>query len=247
VLALVGSGEYLPPMESVDRELLLRVSPQVRLLRVPPAARLNRPAPRVEAGRPPRVVCLATAAGREGEERIDYWSRLGVDHFQRLGASAESVPVLDTASANNPVLAARIAEADLIYLSGGSPGYLHQTLAGSLAWQAILGVHQAGGVVAGCSAGAMVMSESFIAFPGWKTGFGLLPGVTVIPHFDELGGRTLAVLSQPQRPRLTIVGVERNTALWVDGDHWEVLGSGGVTVWTDSRRVRYTAGPMPRV
>jgi cyanophycinase len=229
VLALVGSGEYLPPMDPVDTELMARL------------------APRVGAGHVPRVVCLATAAGREGAERIAYWSNLGVDHFQHLGALAEAVPVVDSASANDPALAARIAAADWVYLSGGSPGYLHESLAGSLAWQAILGVHQAGGVVAGCSAGAMVLGESFIAFPGWKAGFRLLPGVTLIPHFDELGGRTLAVLSQPQRPRLTIVGVERNTALVVHGDQWEVLGSGGVTVWTAAQRIRYTAGPMPRV
>jgi hypothetical protein len=55
MLALVGSGEYLPPIEPVDRQLINRL----------PA--------------PVRVVCLPTAVGTEGDERIDYWSRLGVD------------------------------------------------------------------------------------------------------------------------------------------------------------------------
>ena len=70
-LALVGSGEYLPPMEPVDRQLLQTV----------PAN--------------PRVVCLPTAAGTEGPERIAYWSDLGVNHFRRLGADALAVPVID--------------------------------------------------------------------------------------------------------------------------------------------------------
>ena len=48
------------------------------------------------------MVCLPTAAGTEGSERIAYWSRLGVDHFTRLGASAEAVPVIDRASADDP-------------------------------------------------------------------------------------------------------------------------------------------------
>ena len=46
MLALVGSGEYLPPMDPVDRILLSRLPG------------------------PPRVVCLPTAAGTEGAERI---------------------------------------------------------------------------------------------------------------------------------------------------------------------------------
>ena len=69
MLALVGSGEYLPPIEAVDRALL---------------ERLDGPA---------RVVCLPTAAGTEGAERIRYWSELGVRHFARLGAAAEAVGV----------------------------------------------------------------------------------------------------------------------------------------------------------
>lgn len=50
MLALVGSGEYLPPMEAVDRYLLGLLKTEAH------------------------VICLPTAAGREGSERIDYWS-----------------------------------------------------------------------------------------------------------------------------------------------------------------------------
>src|SRR5438270_572047 len=59
-VALVGSGEFLPAMEPVDAALL--------------------------AGRPTRAVFLPTAAGPEGPERVDYWLRLGADHYRRLGA-----------------------------------------------------------------------------------------------------------------------------------------------------------------
>ena len=69
--ALVGSGEYLPPMEAVDRALVSQVPG------------------------PPRVVCLPTAAGTEGTPRIDYWMQLGVEHFTRLGVQVESLPVIN--------------------------------------------------------------------------------------------------------------------------------------------------------
>ena len=101
-LALVGSGEYLPPMEPVDRWLLGRLEGE------------------------PRVVCLPTAAGTEGSERIAYWSRLGVEHFARLGARAEAVEVIDRASADDEGRAARIRAANFVYLSGGKPDYLFE-------------------------------------------------------------------------------------------------------------------------
>jgi cyanophycinase len=113
MLGLVGSGEYLPPIASVDRELIRRLAA------------------------PMRVVCLPTAAGTEGHERIEYWSRLGVDHFTGLGVQAQALAVIDRASADDPALAAVVAQANFVYLSGGKPDYLHRTLDGSLVWKAI--------------------------------------------------------------------------------------------------------------
>ena len=219
--ALVGSGEYLPAMEPLDRVLISR-SPE-----------------------PARVVCLPTAAGTEGPERIAYWSRLGVDHFSRLGASAAAVPVIDRASAGDPDLAAAIAGANLIYLSGGKPDYLYQTLAGSLAWEAIQAVLAGGGLLAGCSAGAMILGEKFFGFPGWKPGFNFLPGATILPHFDEIPHAMIKSMRVLAGKTITLLGIEGNTALVGSGEQYEVLGSGGVTVWSRTSKTRYTRGPLP--
>lgn len=227
MLALVGSGEYLPPMEVVDRELLRRLPGEAK------------------------VVCLPTAAGTEGDERIGYWSDLGVKHFSRLGAPVEALRVIDRESANDAGLAAVIAEANFVYLSGGKPDYLYRTLEGSRVWEAICGVLAAGGLLAGCSAGAMIMGEKFYGFPGMRQGFNLLPGVTVIPHFDEMRGELVHSIRLLTRHDLTILGVEGYTALFVDGlpggrpASGEVLGSGGVTVWNRANKNRYTQGETP--
>jgi cyanophycinase len=221
MLALVGSGEYLPPIEPLDRELI---------------GRLPGPA---------RVVCLPTAAGTEGSERIAYWSRLGVDHFARLGAPAAAVPVIDRVSANDPDLAAAIAGANFVYLSGGKPDYLYQTLAGSLAWEAIRSVLTAGGLLAGCSAGAMILGEKFFGFPGWKSGFNFLPGATIIPHYDEIPQAMIRSMRALTGKDTTLLGIEANTALVGSGERFEVLGSGGVTVWTRASKTRTTRGPLP--
>lgn len=220
LIALVGSGEYLPAMELVDRNLL---------------ARLTEPA---------RVVCLPTAAGTEGPERIDYWARLGVDHFQRLGVAAQTVPVIDRASADNADFAAIVASASFVYLSGGKPDYLYQSLAGSAVWAAIETMLARGGILAGCSAGAMILGEKFFGFPGWRQGFGYVPGATIIPHFDEIP----ALMVQSMRlfaGDMTVLGIDGNTALVHHSDGYEVVGAGGITVWNKAGKIRYTQGLLP--
>src|SRR5579859_6724324 len=221
MLALVGSGEYLAPMEAVDRALIERLKT------------------------PARVVCLPTAAGTEGEERIAYWSRLGIEHFTRLGAEVQAVPVIDRRSANDAKLAGIVAQANFVYLSGGKPDYLFRVLKGSRTWEAIQGVLTEGGILAGCSAGAMIMGEKFFAFPGWKQGFNFLSGMTIVPHFDEIPEAMLAPIRPIMARGLTLLGIEGNTALVKNGSTTEVLGSGGVTIWNQSGKMRYTQGPLP--
>jgi cyanophycinase len=220
-LAMVGSGEYLPGMDEVDRALLARLPGK------------------------PSVVCLPTAAGTEGEERIHYWSHLGIEHFQGLGAKVEALPVVDRASANDPTLAGKIAASNFVYFSGGNPNYLMDCLAGSLVWGAVQEVLAGGGLLAGCSAGAMIQGEKFYGFPGWKAGFALLPGATILPHYDEVPEFLVRVMRPFSPGDLVLIGVEGYTALLVDGGRYEVLGSGGVTIWTKNKKVRYTHGILP--
>jgi cyanophycinase len=224
MLALVGSGEYLPTMDPVDCELLRRL----------PALT--------------RVVCLPTAAGTEGRERIEFWSRLGVEHFTQLGVPVDSIPIIDRESANETKFATLINLSNFVYLSGGKPDYLYATLKDTLAWEAIRSVLSKGGLLAGCSAGAMVQGEKILGWRGGTTnsGFGLLPGTVVIPHYDEIPKAMVAFLRMLMGRQWTIVGIEANTALFQSSDnHFEVLGNGGVTVWKTAGSHRYTSGPVP--
>ncbi len=223
MLALVGSGEYLPAMEPVDRELIRRLA------------------------EPPRVICLPTAAGQEGPERIGYWSQLGVEHFTRLGAEAQALPVIDRASAHDSELARAVEGANFVYLSGGKPDYLYKTMTGSPVWAAIESVLARGGILAGCSAGAMIMGEKIVGFPvlKLKPGFNYLPGIVIMPHFDEIPQSMRTLVHTLTGPKRILVGIEGNTALVVSEARLEVLGSGGVTVWNRSAPARYTEGPLP--
>ncbi len=219
-LALVGSGEYLPPIEPLDR-LLLEKLPG-----------------------PARVVCLPTAAGTEGDERVRYWMDLGVKHFTGLGVeSAVSLPVIDRITASDPALAEWVRNANFVYLSGGKPHYLFLTLENTPVYEAIAGVLKKGGVVAGCSAGAMIFGEDIPGSPfpwSWQAGFNYLPGTMILPHFDELPRALLAAFA-PFAGKLTVVGVEGNTALLCTNSGCEVAGAGGVTLIHGGEQKRYTA------
>ncbi len=218
-LAMVGSGEYLPGMDAVDTLLLEKV------------------------GDSPRVVCLPTAAGLEGAATIQRWSRMGVDHFSRLGAQAEAVEVIDRKSADDPANADKVRAANFVYLSGGDPTHLHKTLDGTKTWEAITSVLEQGGVVAGCSAGAMIWGERIPSWPSiipWHNAFNYLPGTVIMPHYDEFGdnwGR----LIKPLAGKSTLLGVDGYTALMYHDGQFSAQGSGGVTVWS-RHKSRYTNG-----
>ena len=90
----------------------------------------------------------------------------------------------------------------------------------------------------------MVMGERFFGFPGWNAGFNLVPGVTVIPHFDEIPAAIIRSVRLLAGKDLTLVGIEGNTALVQDRGQYEVLGAGGVTVWNGAGRTCYTEGVL---
>ena len=224
-LCLVGAGEYLPPMKPVD----------VALLALTPAAR---------EGRAPVVVCLPTAAGTEGEEVVARWMSAGIEHFRSLDADALALRVIDRGTADEPELADVIGGADLVYLSGGKPPHLMASLRDTPAWTGILRVLARGGVVAGCSAGAMIMGAHIPSFPNMASrepGFGLVPDAIVLPHFDEFFGRfgRLATLGAPAGSYL--LGVDGMTGLCVGTDGWRVLGERRVVVGAGGRRVELRA------
>lgn len=191
-----------------------------------------------------RVVCLPTAAGREGDRMIDDWMERGVRHFDDLGADALGVRVWDRHTADDPELAEQVATADLVYLSGGHPGYLYETLDQTAVWRAILEVTAGGGLLVGCSAGAMIQGDRFMGGLRPTTGFGLWPGTQVIPHFDEIPRAVVAVMRRAAGRNRTVIGVNANTALLDLGGEYRVLGD-EVTVWTATERTTHGAGPLP--
>jgi cyanophycinase-like exopeptidase len=232
-IALVGSGEFTVAMEEVDRDLL------------------------ASTGRArPRVAILPTASWPDGDEAFLGWIERGRAHFSALGAEVEGVGLRTRDDAFDDACAQAIGEADIVYLSGGKPAHLLDVLDGTPAGAAVLAVHLRGGIVAGCSAGAMVLAahqprvsgRRFLRFPtGWRDGLALVERTVVLPHYDAFP-EALAAAAVLVAPRGTFVlGVDEETAAVGRNGTWQVSGRGRVTVWRGRARTRHRAGESFRL
>jgi cyanophycinase len=231
-VALIGAGEFLPSMAEFDAGLLLATG-RTR----------------------PRVAILPTASYPDGEEVFNRWAAQGVAHFGSLGAEVEPVLVRDRAGADDAACAQALGEADLIYLSGGKPGYLMQVLADTAAGRALVAAHDRGAVLAGCSAGAMVLAGRVFDFRmrlapwplRWRRGFDLVQGALVIPHYDAWP-EPLSALIAFQAPRGSVIlGIDEETAVVGRDGAWQVHGCSRVTVWRGRHRDRYRVGESFRL
>ncbi len=223
-IALVGSGEFLPQMVDIDRWLL--------------------------AGRRPRAAFLPTAAGEEGPASVTRWLTLGTDHYTAMGIEPIAVPVLHAADANRPDLAALIDDVGLIYLSGGNPGHIARSLRNSIVWEAIVRSWHGGAALAGCSAGAIALTASAPDIRGGRPmerepATGLIPHLSVIPHFDRMTQWNPGMVDQAQaqlRPGAHLVGIDEDTALVGGLTDWTVMGHRRVTVFGASGPIEFTHG-----
>ncbi len=91
-------------------------------------------------------------------------------------------------------------------------------------WQAIQDVVARGGVLAGCSTGAMVLGEKIPGFPRAQRAFNLLEGAVVVPHFDEIPSWTARLIRLLLGRNARMVGILGYTALLVNGYTCKVLG-----------------------
>ena len=227
-LALVGSGEFLAAMEAIDHALLAGATPADGTAVIVPTASA------LEPGMP------------------ETWAGRGIEHFRdRLGVPAEAALVLDRAGADERFVTL-LGSARLIYFSGGNPRYLTETMTGTPFWDATLTAWRNGAAIAGCSAGAMMLGaviQSIVGRGGEPMqGLGVVPGVSVIPHFDRIETYrpgAVTALRQARAAGATLLGIDELTALVHLEGIWRVMGAGGVTIMSDAGEQICAAGSTP--
>lgn len=219
LLLLNGGDEFRPGNEPQDRELIAAARPGPAYV-VPTAARRQRP-----------EMAVATARA---------W-------FAGLGVDIEELPVYTRSDAGSADLTGRAAGAGLLYLTGGDPGLLAQTLRGTRVWAAMVEAWRGGAALAGSSAGAMALCRWTLVMARWPRheqrrpveALGLVPGTAVLPHFERMGSRW-SVDAAPDG--LVLLGIdERTAAVWA-GVGWHAAGAASVVVRRGGETVRFGPG-----
>src|ERR1051325_10644554 len=170
---------------------------------------------------------------------------LGVRHIYNLEINAREeaqqdskVRILDDATA--------------VFFTGGDQMKITSQIGDTPIFQRVQQIYDEGGVIAGTSAGASVMSETMLVEGGdedshriggslrMAPGFGLIGGVIIDQHFTERGrvGRLIGAVAQ--NPKNLGIGIDEQTAIVVERSNgFYVLGSGAVYV-IDGSEVSYS-------
>jgi cyanophycinase len=200
------------------------------------------------AGGPSALICIVPTAAAP-DNNAQRAGDNGVRWFRSLGAKqVELLPLVDKASANDPHIADRISQSRLIYMLGGFTGYLGETLKGSASWQAMLKAYESGAVIAGSSAGAMVMCQYYFDPSRGQVveGLELVPNACVLPHHNTFGKGSAPRLSR-LLPDAVLLGIDERTGMLDDGDEgrkvgWRVYGQGAVTLYRRGQSKVYRTG-----
>jgi len=143
-----------------------------------------------------------------------------------------------------------LREAELIYISGGNQNRFMDVVLDTPIMEAIQTAYANGSMVAGTSAGAAVMSEKMITgdelrYDEYKStfstietknleikpGLGLLTTAIIDQHFVWRSRYNRLLTAVVEYPDLLSVGIDESTAILVEGDTAEVIGSSQVLVF----------------
>lgn len=91
---------------------------------------------------------------------FDRWGRRGLDHYASMAVEARVLPVKTREDAEDEANARALDDATIIFFSGGKPQHVASTILGTKLWNAMQVALDRGAILAGCSAGALIASQS---------------------------------------------------------------------------------------
>jgi cyanophycinase len=190
---------------------------------------------------------LATVASHEPEGYFEAYERA----FADLGVTdLVELYVKDRAETLDPDKLRLFDGAAGVFFSGGDQLRISSQIGDTPIEQRVREIHERGGLLAGTSAGASVMSETMLvkgtSGESYKIGdlhmapgLGLVRNVIIDQHFAERGrfGRLFGAVAH--NPRELGIGIDEDTALVLEEERFEVIGSGCVYV-VDGAGVTYS-------
>jgi len=165
--------------------------------------------------------------------------RVGIKHLHFLNIEFRS-------EANNEEIVKVLNDASGVFICGGDQHKINTLIGSTLLCESIREIYNRGGVLAGTSAGASVLSETMLVYPEHVESdkgneFELAPGLSFMPrdilidqHFSQRKrfGRILSVVAK--NPRLLGIGLDENTAVMLERNKFKVIGEGLAYVFDGS-------------
>lgn len=181
---------------------------------------------------------LATIASRQPEGYLESYQKA----FADLGVTdLVELYVNDRGETHDEGKLSAFEGAAGVFFSGGDQLRIASQIGDTPIERRVWEIHRAGGLIAGTSAGASVMSETMliggasseshrIGDLNMAPGLGLIRNAIIDQHFAERGriGRLLGAVAH--NPRILGVGIDEDTAIVVEGQKFQVLGAGAVYV-----------------
>src|SRR4051794_35576630 len=180
---------------------------------------------------PDKRLVLATIASHEPEGYLEKYQ----SSFADLGIEVTELYVKDRIEAAHEQKLRALEGVHAVFFSGGDQLRITSQIGDTPIDDRVHEIYEAGGVIAGTSAGASVMSDTMmvkganaasfrIGHVRMAPGLGLLPNVIIDQHFAERGriGRLIGAVSQ--NPRVLGIGIDEDTAIVVKGGMFKVIG-----------------------
>lgn len=209
-IALIGGGELTSVCDEVEQSLLAQSGGS-------------------------QVVVIPTAQAYEHPDRL---IGAATSRLVSLGATAVPARVLSRRDANEPEVAAIVANARFVYLLGNNPMHQRSALKDTAVWSALATVLENDGVVAAAGGAASGLCDPMVDPRGGGLGLGLglvkntalIIGAESVPQ-DHLA-RTLGLAEQ----RLTVLAVSTGSAALSRDGEWSAIGT--VTAYQDGQSRR---------
>ena len=197
-------------------------------------------------GEPAKLVIIPTAsrvADRETyrEKLIEQWKAMGFDEVTVLHTNSRG-------EAQKSYFAVPISNAGCVWIGGGSQSRLEDIYVGTAVQDALHALLDRGGVIAGSSAGAAIMSNIIIRHgnpePEEGRGFALVPESIILDQHFIVQQRQPRLLRMLERhPEHIGFGIDEDTAIVFHGDEHFVLGKSVVMRCADQTCVRLEPRP----
>lgn len=187
---------------------------------------------RQAGGKDARIVIIPTASTRADKQKMEDilrpWKKYQVADLTVLHTS-------DRETADKAEFVRPLTKATAIWFGGGSQTRLSEIYLNTAAHKEFVELLKRGGIIGGTSAGAAIMSRTMIA-SGQPPEANLLEGFGFLPHFvidqhvlkRKRVPRLQAVIRK--HPQLVGLGIDEETAVWVKGRRFVVLGESQVVV-----------------